>query len=276
MNDLRTYYAGYRLRLIMLEQARLEMRARHWIKGEHGYFAGSYSTGGGGKTSAKAVDKTGENGIISSGNKLAKEGEFAIQDYEIEDDLESVKSFEIFVQEHLGIKYIQGVENLKNGTSALEIVSAANELATEFGKNYTQIEIYDGGGKTEIAESVMSKLRLNVQFMNRPTATQALLDSWEQDGYIPKKCNNTQYIGRHEYYHLLYHLDISNPKSSINTMLDRYSKDGGIHISDNSKKNKHEFVSDLLNYSGNNKKALKLKRDIQRLKERKDGNVSGE
>ena len=67
MIDLRTYYAGYRLRLIKLEQARLEMRARHWIKGEHGYFAGSYSTGGGGKTSAKAVDKAGESGIMKSG-----------------------------------------------------------------------------------------------------------------------------------------------------------------------------------------------------------------
>ena len=63
MTDLRTFYAGYRLRLIKLEQEWLEIRARHWIKGEHGYFAGSYSTGGG-AGAKKAVDKAGESGII--------------------------------------------------------------------------------------------------------------------------------------------------------------------------------------------------------------------
>ncbi len=61
MIDLRTYYAGYRLRLKKLEQGWLEIRARHWIKGDHGYFAGSYSTGGG-ADAKKAVDKAGESG----------------------------------------------------------------------------------------------------------------------------------------------------------------------------------------------------------------------
>lgn len=51
-----TYYAVYRLRIIKIEQNRLELlyleeRSRHWIKGEHGYFAGSVSTGGGGGSS---------------------------------------------------------------------------------------------------------------------------------------------------------------------------------------------------------------------------------
>lgn len=63
MIDLRTYYAGYSLRLIKLEQEWLEIRARHWIKGDHGYFAGSYSTGGG-AGAKKTVDKAGESGII--------------------------------------------------------------------------------------------------------------------------------------------------------------------------------------------------------------------
>ena len=64
MIDLRTYYAGYRLRLIKLEQEWLEIRARHWIKGDHGYFAGSYSTGGG-AGAKKTVDKAEESGIIN-------------------------------------------------------------------------------------------------------------------------------------------------------------------------------------------------------------------
>ena len=45
-----------------------EERAQ-WIKGEHGYFAGSISTGGsGGGKSAKGVDNSGENGIILLGD----------------------------------------------------------------------------------------------------------------------------------------------------------------------------------------------------------------
>lgn len=68
MIDLRTYYAGYRLRLIKLEQEWLEIRARHWIKGDHGYFAGSYSTGGG-AGAKKAVDKSAKSGIIRESSK---------------------------------------------------------------------------------------------------------------------------------------------------------------------------------------------------------------
>lgn len=69
MIDLRTYYAGYRLRLIKLEQEWLEIRARHWIKGDHGYFAGSISTGGG-AGAKKAVDKAGESGIIKADERF--------------------------------------------------------------------------------------------------------------------------------------------------------------------------------------------------------------
>ncbi len=40
-----------------------EQRARHWTKGAHGYFTGSYSDGAGG-SGGKGLDKSGGSGII--------------------------------------------------------------------------------------------------------------------------------------------------------------------------------------------------------------------
>jgi len=44
-----------------------EQRARHWTKGAHGYFTGSYSDGAGG-SGGKGLDKSGGSGIIKSGS----------------------------------------------------------------------------------------------------------------------------------------------------------------------------------------------------------------
>ena len=48
-----------------------EERARHWTKGAHGYFTGSYSDGaggaGGGSAGGKGLDKSAGSGIIKSG-----------------------------------------------------------------------------------------------------------------------------------------------------------------------------------------------------------------
>ncbi len=52
------YYESYQKRIDAIEE-----RGRQWIKGEHGYFAGSISTGGGGK-SGKSVDNTQKHDII--------------------------------------------------------------------------------------------------------------------------------------------------------------------------------------------------------------------
>lgn len=62
---------GQSKNLITGEQ-RAELRSQQWVKGEHGYFAGSVSTGGGGSSggggnSAKTVDKSEKSGIIKSG-----------------------------------------------------------------------------------------------------------------------------------------------------------------------------------------------------------------
>ncbi|MBR1592963.1 MAG: hypothetical protein IJ666_08125 [Ruminococcus sp.] len=52
------------------EHAELELRSRQWIKGEHGYFAGSVSTGGGGSSGGakaeKGLDKSEKGDIINS------------------------------------------------------------------------------------------------------------------------------------------------------------------------------------------------------------------
>ncbi|MBR1592826.1 MAG: phage portal protein [Ruminococcus sp.] len=55
------------------ERAETEMRGRQWIKGEHGYFAGSTSTGGGGSSGGakaeKGLDKSEKGDIIKADNK---------------------------------------------------------------------------------------------------------------------------------------------------------------------------------------------------------------
>ncbi len=65
---------------------------RHYIKGDHGYFMGSYSDGNegsggkgasGGKSSSNGLDKSPNNGIISGGDTLSPTGAnvFAVQGF---------------------------------------------------------------------------------------------------------------------------------------------------------------------------------------------------
>lgn len=53
----------------------VEERARHWTKGAHGYFTGSYSDGvsGGSSKSGKRLDKSGGSGIIKDRNITDRE-----------------------------------------------------------------------------------------------------------------------------------------------------------------------------------------------------------
>lgn len=217
-----------------------------------------------------SLEKQGESDIMPVGHKLAMAENGDVLKYDVEVDPKSVEEFKSYVENNLGIKYIQGIDKLQNGLSAQEIVSVINELSSRFGAKYTQIEIYDGGDSREIAESILTKLRLNSQYMNRPTALQALLDEWENDNFIPKGCNSTEYVGKHEYFHMLFNQDIDNPKSKINTLLTRYAKDGGTGVSTNGDKSRHEFVSDLMCYNGKEKKANRLKEAILALKEKRE------
>ena len=127
MIDLMTYYAGYRLRLIKLEQEWLEIRARHWIKGDHGYFAGSISTGGG-AGAKKAVDKAEESGIIKSG---------AISGALSPDSKEAQKHAE---------QYYESVRKMKTDVSKIAKNTEFSEEDILQIKNHVFIEEHDLGG----------------------------------------------------------------------------------------------------------------------------------
>lgn len=66
------------------------------------------------------------------------------------------------------------------------------------------------------------ELALNIEYMNRPDALRAVLNIWEKRNFILKGCNTIQYVGKHEYFHLLYSDDIANQNSKINTLIRRY------------------------------------------------------
>jgi hypothetical protein len=66
--------------------------------------------------------------------------------------------------------------------------------------------------------------------MNRPDALRAVLNIWEKRNFIPKGCNTIQYVGKQEYFHLLYSDDIANQNSKINTLIRRYKNEGGTGI----------------------------------------------
>lgn len=53
-------------RILSLLPVLAEQRARHWTKGAHGYFTGSYSDGAGGGSAGKGLDKSGGSGIIKA------------------------------------------------------------------------------------------------------------------------------------------------------------------------------------------------------------------
>ncbi len=90
------YYESYQKRIDAIEE-----RGRQWIKGEHGYFAGSISTGGGGK-SGKSVDKpkTEEYNLY---RKTSNTGEFSVFSEPMQ--LRHVKT----IVKNIGIDY-KGIE----------------------------------------------------------------------------------------------------------------------------------------------------------------------
>lgn len=67
---------------------------------------------------AETVDKNSGSGIINSGNKLAMSGNGNVLDYDIEENIQSVNELKTYISEQFNIKYIKGVDKLKNGTCA--------------------------------------------------------------------------------------------------------------------------------------------------------------
>ena len=202
-----------------------------------------------------------ESGMIKK-RQLAQATEFNIMAYDVVEDLPSVESLKKYAADTMGIQYISGIDNLKNGTNAQTVLSTVQELSETYNKHFSRISFIDLGSEKTIAETLGSELRLNLEFMNRPDAVEAVLNEWVNTGYIPKGCNNCVYVAKHEYFHLLSQDSIDKNKSKVLTEIRRQKIPP---VSENAKKNGHEYVADLLSANILTKQQQKLKDKIIRL-----------
>ena len=212
------------------------------------------------------VDNSDESDIIEI-RQLAQKNEFDYRDYEEVIDEESVDSLKKYVKDEMGISYIAGIDKLKNGHVVGEILSTIKSLSDKYGECFSRISLRYYGNERTAAETIGKELALNIEYMNRPDALRAVLNIWEKRNFIPKGCNTIQYVGKHEYFHLLYSDDIANQNSKINTLIRRYKNEGGKPVSENSLVDNHEFISDLLASTILDAKAKKLMERIIKLKE---------
>lgn len=210
------------------------------------------------------VDKSGGNDIIEA-RKLAQEKKFDYRDFVEVIDEKSVSELKQYVAEKMGINHISGIDKLKNGRQAHEILSKVEELSEKHGKRFSRISVLDYGDTKIAAETVGSELRLNIQYLNRPGALQVVLDGWEKSGYIPKGCNSGDYVAKHEYFHLLTQDLIDEPHSKIAVAVNRTIKDRSQMISINGQFNCHEYVADLLSATSLTKSQKKLKGTIMKI-----------
>lgn len=103
------------------------------------------------------------------------------------------------------------------------------------------------------------------KFANSIEALNKQLNDWVIRDYIPKGCNNIDYIAEHEFFHLLTQDAIDAPNSAVATAVRRAIKDGCEWISINSKYDEHEFVADLLSAKRLTPKQEKLTRILLKL-----------
>lgn len=212
----------------------------------------------------KALDKSGESGIIKA-RQLAQKKTFNYRDFDEVVDEKSVSELKQYAAEKMGISHISGIDKLKNGRQAHELLSKVEELSEKHGKRFAQISLLDYGDAKTAAETVGNELRLNVQYLNRPEAFQAVLDEWNESGRIPKGCNNVAYVAKHEYSHLLTQDIIDEPHSKIVSAVRRAVKDGCETVSENGNYDCHEFVADLLSAKTLTKSQQKLKDTIMKI-----------
>ena len=212
------------------------------------------------------VDNSDESDIIEI-RQLAQKNEFDYRDYEEVIDEESVDSLKKYVKEEMGISYIAGIDKLKNGHVVGEVLSTIKALSDKYGECFSRISLRYYGNERTAAETIGKELALNIEYMNRPDDLRAVLNIWEKRNFIPKGCNTIQYVGKHEYFHLLYSDDMANQNSKINTLIRRYKNEGGKPVSENSLVDNHEFISDLLASTILDAKAKKLMERIIKLKE---------
>ncbi len=177
-------------------------------------------------------------------------------------DKESVIEFIKKVNEQLRIPYISGIEKLTTGEVCNEMVDEIVRLSNIYGKRFLKITIVEYE-RLIIAETNGRELRINSIFANRPDALKELLNAWENQTFIPRGCNNVQYVSDHEYYHLLtIQLIESDPKFA--TMIKRAIKNNIETSSTNGMKDAYEYVADMLCEKKANNKQKRLKDDIIR------------
>ncbi len=210
------------------------------------------------------VDKSGGNDIIEA-RKLAQKRTINVFDYDVLEDAQSVEKFQKYAAENLGIANISGISELRNGEQGLNMLSEINELSKRHNKSFSRITLMDYGNENTAAETVGNELRLNLQYLNRPGAFKAVLDDWESTGFIPKGCNNSSYVARHEFYHLLTQDLIDEPHSKIVTAINRATKNGCKVPSDNARLNYHEFMADLLSAKTLTVQQKKLKNELLKM-----------
>ena len=231
---------------------------------EFGRSAGSKSSWAARKAKASSKNSLtsgGKGGMINR-RQLAQATEFNIKKYNIVEDSPSVEILKKYATETMGFQYISGIENLKNGYNAQIILSTVQELSETYNKHFSRISFVDFGNEKTIAETLGSELRLNFEFMNSPDAVEAVLNEWVKIGYIPKGCNNCDYVARHEFFHLLSQDSIDKNKSKVLTEIRRQKVPP---VSENAKKNGHEYVAELLSANILTKQQQKLKDKIIRL-----------
>lgn len=210
------------------------------------------------------VDNSDESDIIKI-RQLAQKNEFDYRDYEEVIDEESVDSLKKYVKEEMGISYIAGIDKLKNGHVAGEVLSTIKSLSDKYGECFSRISLRYYGNERTAAETIGKELALNIEYMNRPGALQEVLDIWNEKGFIPKGCNNITYIAQHEYFHLLTQDLISISRSPIAVAVKRAFKKGCEHISDNGRDDIYEFVADLLSANKLTPKQVALRNQIIKL-----------
>lgn len=219
------------------------------------------------KKSAKLLDNNNKSGKINTRHKIGvseneKSKKFNLSDYEIVNDKDSVNDVLKYISDKMDIKEINGTDLLTDGKTSQTILAEVKSLSDKYGVNFNRINFSDFGEEITVAVTHGKGLSLNTRFMNSPEATKAILQKWTDDYYIPKGCNNFEYIGKHEYYHLLTQDLIEKPHSQIVTAINRAKV---TPVSDNSKIDIYEYVSDLLSSDTATKKGQKLRNTILKM-----------
>lgn len=170
-----------------------------------------------------------------SGNKETSNNKNVMEDkISVDKCLEKIKD--------LGVNNVN-LKHIKNGEVLKPFVDELENLKNEYGQIFNRIESIDLTENT-IAQLNGRVLQLNQRYFNDAELLQNQLNDWVKFKYIPMNCNNIKYVATHEYMHLLTQDEIDSSTSIINKICSVAKKEDIISI--NSRKDRYEFVADLL------------------------------